>query len=153
MKQPLKYAFKCTSWHFKKWQRANPQTLFEINKHNWHKFQPSLFPSPRFWSVSSTLNWGGAMDTDSFYLAWGKAQRDDNAIAGLWETAHFLIHPSFMKWGIGEALFNNEINSSSGDSWIVSFWRRNPQPAEIATSIAFDSVVFLLRLWRTNNVS
>lgn len=24
------------------------------------------------------------------------------------------MHPSFMKWGIGEALFNNEINSSWG---------------------------------------
>lgn len=69
------------------------------------------------------------MDTDSFYLAWGKSQQDDSAIAGLWVTAHFLIHPSFMKWGIGEALFNNEINSSSRDSWSVSFWRWHPQTA------------------------
>lgn len=64
-----------------------------------------------------------------FILLEANLQRDENAIAGLWETAHFLIHPSFMKWGIGEALFNNKINSSSGDSWIVSFWRQNPQPA------------------------
>lgn len=80
------------------------------------------------YSVSSILNGCGVTDTDSFYLAWGKSQWDDSAIAGLWETAHFLIHPSFMKWGIGEALFNNEINSSSGDSWIVSFWRWRLQP-------------------------
>lgn len=87
----------------------------QTHEHNLHEFQPALFPSPRcFWSVSSSLNWCGVTDTQSFYLAWGKSQLDDSAIAGLWEPAHFLIHPSFMKWGIGEALFNNEINSSWG---------------------------------------
>lgn len=93
------------------WWNKHKQT----NKHNLHEFQPALFPSLRcFWSVSSTLNWCGVTDTQSFYLAWGKSQLDDSAIAGLWEPAHFLIQPSFMKWGIGEALFNNEINSSWG---------------------------------------
>lgn len=127
----------------------------QTNKHNLHEFQPTLFPSPRFWSVSSTLNWCGATDTDSFYLAWGKSQRDDNAIAGLWETAHFLIHPSFMKWGIGEALFNNEINSSSGDlNCLVleteSSACKNPSLLHPLLLIRF---FFLLSLWRANNVS
>lgn len=49
-----------------------------------------------------------------------------------------------MKWGIGEALFNNEINSSWGTLELYRFGGGilSLQEPLIATSIAFDSVVF-----------